>query len=325
MRAILIALSILILLISSDVCGADIYALISSGRLDEAREARFNLSTAAQRDGNNLFFQSLLEPDAGRSAQLKQAALKASVAGLYQEQIYYGLAQYYLAIDDYPKLNEIIGQYLSKFEKGRHRAEALRLSMLTDEKAGQYESAIRQADRFALRYSDGDAEQWGHIDKARQMFAHKKSIGARNLLKRASKAKSGVGVPQALYMLAVDAIKRKRIDDAVFYYNILREGYPHAIGLDALIDKMSHLPSTGTRESGADRRTGTFYSVQVGVFSDNGNAKRQAKIFEKYDHKVEIKSKEVVYVGRFDSYDAAFAFKRTLESAHAEIYQVVAR
>jgi cell division septation protein DedD len=136
-------------------------------------------------------------------------------------------------------------------------------------------------------------------------------------------------VPQSLYLLALVASKA---DDAVFYYNILREEYPAAVGLDALADKIAGMSSPDAGSTAAERKTGTFYSVQVGVFSQEDNAKRQAKAFSRYDRQVDISKKvisgqeyRVVYVGRFSSYLEAQDFKKLLEANHNEVFQVVAR
>ncbi|MGH8016235.1 MAG: hypothetical protein ACREBV_08600, partial [Candidatus Zixiibacteriota bacterium] len=50
---------------SGDVSGKDIYSLIVGGEIEEAQELLSQASTAHQRDGNHLFFLSLLESDAG--------------------------------------------------------------------------------------------------------------------------------------------------------------------------------------------------------------------------------------------------------------------
>ena len=64
----------------------------------------------------------------------------------------------------------------------------------------------------------------GLIDKARIMLAEKKMIGSSRTLMSLSREKSGQGIPQALYLLAMDAAANNKLDDAVFYYNLLREG-----------------------------------------------------------------------------------------------------
>ncbi len=317
----------------STSCRADIiYSLITKGDLDQARDSLSSTSTASLRDGNRLFYLSLLEPSADKTAQLMEAALNASVSAAYREEIYLRLAQYYFVQGDLKKLERAVNDYRALWEAGKYRREILRLSILVDEMVPAYESAVRQADRYLLEYSEGDPAQWGIIDKARVMLEYRKQIGATKLLRKLSREKSGPGVPQALYMLVDGAVKNKRTDDAVFYYNILREGYPSAVGLDALVEEMAGMSSLDADDAEAEKLTGTFYSVQVGVFSKKENAKRQAKIFSRYDQKVEVKTKtisnkkyRVVYVGHFQTYDAALQFKKMLETGHNEVFQIVAR
>ena len=136
----------------------------------------------------------------------------------------------------------------------------------------------------------------------------------------------------ALYLLTSESIRRNRADDAVFYYNLFQEAYPYAIGLESLLNRLGKMSTDNSQEYEADKLTGTYYSVKVGVFSKRGNAKKQANLFKKYGYKVEIKSKviskvkyHVVYVGHFKTFEKAAAFKDKLEAEHHEPYQVVAR
>jgi hypothetical protein len=310
-----------------------IYDLIERGKLDEARRELSQVSTAALRNGTNLFYQALLEPDGDKSAQLMEIALNSSVSSEYRELIFLRLAQYYYFSGRFEKLERLIVDYRVSFESGQYRAEILRYSSLVDEHRRAWESALRQVDRYLIEYSSGEAEQWGHIDKARVLLANSKEIGAQNLLRRLSKKDSGPGVPQALYLLTRDAVLERRADDAVFYYNLLREAYPAAVGLDALVADLAEM-SEARKNTGseAEKLTGTFYSVQVGVFSEEDNAREMAKLFEKYGYPVDVRDKSisnikyrVVYVGRFSTYAEAAATKTKLEVEHNEVFPVVAR
>ncbi len=329
-RLLLIIASVVIL---AGQAGADgVYSLIQKGKLAEAADSLSELSTASRRNGNILFFQSLLESDAIEAVRLMEAALNASVDAVYREEISYRLAQYYFGARRYDRLNDILSEYRAMWEDGKYAAEMARLSIAVDQQAGAHESAMRQVDRYLLKYTRGEEYQWGMIDKVRVMLSFKKKIGATKLLRQLSREKRGPAIPQSLYLLASDVIERKRTDDAVFYYNILRESYPLAVGLDALVDRMAEMPSGDAESSAAEEATGTYYSVQVGVFSKKSNANRQAKLFGDYGHKVEIKKRKiadvtyrVVYVGKFRNFTEAVQFKKTLEASHKEAFRVVAR
>jgi len=309
-----------------------IYSLIKSGRTKDASDSLSMLSTASLRDGNHLFYLGLLETNGDKAAKMLETSLASSVAPLHRQEINYLLAQYYFTRGKFDKLADVVTGYRSKWENGRYRKEMLRYSVLADQLAGSFGAALNQTDRFLRLYADPESVQLGKIDKARTMLAFKKRIGAIQLLKELSRKKSGQGVPQALYLLTEDAINRKRTDDAVFYYNLLREGFPSAVGLDPLMDRMMNSTTSERSDDAADRLTGTFYSVQLGVFSKKGNAKKQASIFKSYGKKVEIKDKKisdvkyhVVYVGRFRNYRDAVAFRNKLQAEHDEPFQVVAR
>ena len=323
---------LLILICISGVSAKDIYSLIRNGELEEARDSLSKLSTARQRDGNHLYFLSLIEKSAGKSAELIRASLNAGVSGIYREDMSIRLGQYYLLNRNFARAAEILGEFPASFEKGKNTPDIFRYSIYLDEKNKNYEATIRQADRFLLEYPSEEFSQWGLVDKSRVMMNFDKKIAARDILTKLSREKSGPGVPAALYMLTLDAAERKRPDDAVFYYNLLREAYPSAIGLDALLDRMSGLGGQTEREKSADQRTGTFYSVQVGVFAAPENARQLSKQFDQYGHKVEITTKKisdrtyhVVFIGRFDSYELAVEFEKTIEAEHDDVYQVVAR
>lgn len=309
-----------------------IHTLILKGRLDEARDSLSRQASAATRDGNILFYQSLLESDADQAVRLMKAALNTTLQVRHREEIAYRLAQYYLLKEDYRELSRLLTEYRSHWELGKYRSAMTRLSVLVDERQKEYESALRQCDRYLVSHSSGNAHHWGLIDKARILDAHGKRIGANETLRQLSRARKGVGVSQALYLLGMDAIARDRADDAIFFYNILREGYPAAVGLDELMTGLGDMSARATSDNQAEKLTGTFYSVKVGVFSESGNARRQADLFKGYDKKVEIKTRKisgkkyrVVYIGRFQDYQEAVRFKLQLEATHREAFQVVAR
>lgn len=328
----LIVILITALLFAGPAYSDDIYVLIHKGKLSQARDLISKASTASIRDGNMLYFQSLLEPDADNAASLMKAALGAAVITRYTEEIYYRLAQYYLIEKNYTRLAEILAEYKSRWPDGKRQGEIMRMLLFLDEKDRKFETALHQCDDYLVRFSEGASAQWGRIDKARILDAYGKKIGATRLLRRLSREKSGIGIPQALYMLGTGAAANKQVDDAVFFYNLFREGYPSAVGLDDLVVQLGSMSGSVTNDIAAEKLTGTFYSVKVGVFSNSGNAKRQADKFRGYDQKVQIKSKDisgqkyhVVYVGHFQDYQQAARLKIQLEAAHNDLFQVVTR
>lgn len=323
---------IAVVLLGQTATAENIYSLIKTGKIEEAKSQLSQLSSAQNRDGDILFFQSLLTESGDESAQMMEAALKAGVSATFRQEIYFHLVHYYFFIGDDFKLNKFVNEYRTKWENGKYRSEMIRFSILLDEHDKKYNDAIRQADRYLMEYTSEPENQFGQIDKARIMERFNKSVAAYNLLRTLSKENSGPCVSMALYMLAFTAIENKRTDDAVFYYNLCREGYPSAVGLDATIERMTGMSTSGDRDNKAEQRTGTTYSIQVGVFSTKDNAERFSEDFKKFGKTVEIDNKRisdknyyVVYVGDFSSYNAALTFKKMLESNFDEAFQVKVR
>ncbi len=323
---------IIIFVCSFSVSADNIYTLIKKGKIEEAKDSLSLRSSAVNRDGDDLYFLSMLEESAGKSAQLMEAALRASVSASFRQDIYYRLAHYYFIKEDMRLLKKTVDTYLLQWENGRYRSEMFRFRIYFEEDKKNYNSAIREIDRYLMEYSKGDKNQYGLIDKARVMRRYNKNVAADKILRLLSRKKSGPGVPMSLYALASSAIKNKKTDDAVFYYNIQRDGFPHSIGLDATIDKMTGMAVSSDKDNRAEKLTDTFYSVQVGVFSSHSNAKKFSKSFKTYHKKIDIKTKKisdkkyyVVFVGHFSTYNSAYNFKETLESKHKEVFQVIAR
>lgn len=332
MKIKLLFIAVLLFVYTSNLSAENIYSLIKSGKLKEASDSLSLLSTASRRDGNNLFFLSLIENDAVKSAQLLEASLNAGVSPVYRQEIYYKLAQFYFIRNDFESMKKYVDGYRVQWENGKYRQQMARYAIVLEEKENQYESAIKNIDRYLLEYNGGDNRHWGLIDKARLMKKYNKSIATYQLLRTLSREKSGPGISQALYLLTTDAIEKKKTDDAVFFYNLMREGYPYAVGLDATVDRLGLLSTSADIDDTAEKLTGIYYSVKIGVFSIENNAKRLADQFRKYDKKTDIKIKNisgkkyhVVYIGHFTTYDAAYKFKQMLEQNHNEVFQVIAR
>lgn len=310
---------------------AEIIELIRHGKIDEARQEIAEASTAARRDGTLLYYQALLESDGAKSFQFLEAAFKAEMSPRFMEDNIYLMALYYLADENYDRVASTADAYLQHWEAGRFRSEMLRLAALAHSKLGDRDRAQHDLQQM-IKENEGARKGFvGRLDEAYLLYRNKEYIGAQNICRRLRQAEYDEVAAPALFMLSYYSIEQKRIDDAILYYNILREGFPHAIGRDDLIDRFSRIEST-VEDRRAEEMTGTIYSVQVGVFSVKDNAKRLADRMQQYGEKVETKNKiisdkkyYVVYVGRFKSSQDALAFKSRLELSEKEAFQVVAR
>lgn len=319
-----------LLLSSGAVASEKVLKLIEQGELEKARMEIGRLATAATRDGSVLYCQALLESDGYASAKFLDAAFKAGMTPEWLEDNVRRKALYYLADKDYVNLASSALGYLQYWENGRYRPLMLRLYALAADKTGQKEAADRHIALLTRENEnelDGDI---GRLEKARRQYGAEDYTAAQKSCRALIKSKYDEVVAPALYLLSTYSFRQKRIDDAILYYNLLKESYPDAVGLDDLVSGFSDLKVSGGGE--AEKITGTFYSVQVGVFSVRDNARDMKKRMEKYGQPLDIQEKNisnkkyyVVYVGKFGSSDDAIAFKARLETQENEAFQVVAR
>jgi len=310
---------------------SNVMELIDEGRIDEARQMIAEASTASRRDGTLLYYQALLESDGKKSLQFHDAAFKTNMERKYLERSTYLRALYHLADGNYEKLGSTAVAYLQYWENGQYRAEILRLAALAFKKQGKTGKADSYRKFVTMEYAGNRTGKIGKLDEAINLYEKKEYIAAQKICRRLSNTKYDEVVPPALYLLSNYSIEQKRTDDAILYYNVLKETYPNAVGLDDLINRLGRFYRT-TDDNRAEQLTGTVYSVQVGVFSIKDNADKLAKRMKQYGEKVEIGRKTisdtkyyVIYVGQFQSSREAIAFKSRLELSEKEAFQVVAR
>jgi len=310
---------------------SDVIELIDEGKIEEARRVIAEASTATRRDGTLLYYQALLEPDGKKAMQFHDAAFKAEMEPQFLENSTYLRALYHLAEGNYEKLGSTAEAYLQYWENAKHRPEVMRLAALAFKK--QKESARADGYRNGLikEFAGSPTGKIGELDEAVKLYEKKDYLAAQKICRHLSNTKYDEVVPPALYLLSSYSIEQNRIDDAILYYNVLKETYPSAVGLHDLAVRLGQLYREPA-DNEAERLTGTIYSVQVGVFSVRENADRLAKRMKQYGEKVEITNKivsdkkyYVVFVGRFQSSEEAMAFKSRLEMSEKEAFQVIAR
>ena len=306
--------------------------LISQGRIDDAREALDKLGRDSAETANALYFRAIIETDATQSAALLEKALQRNPDKRFRNEIVLRLAQYYVVTENLSKAANLIDAQSVK-SSDAHGEELCRLRILASEQSRSLSDARKRLDLLQNTMTSPDGARWWLVDQARLSSVEGKPKAVANALQALARQKSGPGLPQALYLLCNEAIDKGRADDAVRWFNLLRESYPRAVGLDALVDKLGGMSSQESKpDTRAEAATGTFYSVKVGVFSSKENASAQADKFRVSKVKVDIVQKSIggkkyaiVFVGRYKSYDDAEKACRQFESQTGEQYQVVAR
>ncbi|MCX6827232.1 MAG: SPOR domain-containing protein [candidate division Zixibacteria bacterium] len=304
--------------------------LIRSGHLEEARHQLQQYSDGLSDKNPLLYAQALIESDGNKSFQLLSTAAGAEVSPEFQHEERYLMALYLMTANKNSDLLSILQESSKKLD-GRYRPDMLRLEGWAYSNLNSESKAERLWTLVAKENPNGDLGLWGKLDLARLLYRSKKYDAAQKLCQKLAKSKSNEIAYQALYMLSCFCLEQNQIEDAISYYNLLRDGYPESIGLDDLDDRFGRIEKT-TDDQTAEKITGTIYSVQVGVFSIQENAAKMAARMKKYGESVNINQKTisdkkyyVVYVGRFLSTERAVLFRARLESAEKESFQVVAR
>lgn len=310
----------------------EIRTLIENGSPAEASRKLSELSSASSRTADELIVRARLEPKGSSAAEFLTAALAGEEHPREREKIYLNLARYYQALGSRSRLSALLKRHDREFVRSEFRDEFIRLHVFLAEREGDFERAKSICRKALKSSSDADMREWARLALARFELRQKSSQKrGRNHAFRVSSSSASPMAPVALYVLAENDASGGDYDQAALDFNILREAYPHAIGAFDLIERISDI-DTQPGEGEAERLIGSFYSIQVGVFTVKDNAQRQKKQFESYGEPVEITRKTIsgkryyaVYVGRFRSADAAAAFKRTLERSEKDLFNIALR
>jgi hypothetical protein len=318
-------------LLLADSSSADLIESIRIGELDAAKREAASFYAVNNQDGKALFAKALLEADGKASLEFLTAAVRTGLPSNLKQEILCRTVLYYLAGSNYTELAKTADIYLQEWPNGEYRPEMSRLAALSAQKNNEGQKAEKTRTVLIKENPDNCASLAARLDWAANLFNQKKYVEGRKIGRRVSESKCDEAVVPALYMLTINSLEQKNIDDAIFAYNLLKDGYSGAIGLEELEDRFSKVEKSEEDQS-AEKITGTIYSVQVGVFSKKDNALRAKENMTKHNQPVDVKEKIisgktyfVVYVGRFQSSESAIRLKNALEISESESYQVVAR
>jgi tetratricopeptide (TPR) repeat protein len=322
---------IAVLIGANNLGAANIIELIRLGNSAEAREEMARLASASRRDGLLLVAQAMLEPDGRRSRLLMDAASQAGIPPEYAEDFHQMKVSLFFAEGDYGELRKSVDEYFATWEAGKYREQMMFLRAIALEKIGDGEEAEKMKEQILKEGSSSHLTNQIRLSQSARLLERKKFTEAQKSCRRIINSRDEELSAAAMYLLASSAIELGRADDAIHYYNLLKESYPRAVGLEDLADRFERFEKHSADQK-AEKLTGTIYSLQTGVFAQKENADVLAARMKKYRAQVEIDGKTisgrkyyVVYVGRFQSADRAMEFKAKLEEAEKESYQVVAR
>ncbi len=311
----------------------DIYQAIQRGKWREA-EARLSRVKDINSDGDLLFLSGLLERSADRAARFFERALDRSVAVKYQEEIYFRLAHYYLQLDKIPRVSDLTNEYRTRFEKGKYRVAMARIRILAEEMNGDRKAALGLNERYLKQFSKGEAAEWGKVDLARILLGSRGDQTGVDEFLELSSGRSAVAVPQAMIVLGQYHLEKEEIEDAIRCYELLREEYPSAIGLDHLARQLgqSDLGQANATKSKSERvvPAAEKYAIQAGAFSSEKYAKEQVerlkreRLVTRVEKKVvEGKTLWIVLVGDYKDLRTADEARLKLQKRYGETYEVV--
>lgn len=311
----------------------DIYQAIQRGKWREA-EGRLTQLKDVNSDGDLLFLSGLLERSADRAAKFLERALDRSVAVKYQEEIYFRLAHYYLQMDKLSRVSDLTNEYRTRFEKGKYRVSMARFRILAEEMNGDRKAALGLNERYLKQFSKGEAAEWGKVDLARILLGSRGDQTGVDEFLDLSSGRSSIAVPQAMVVLGQYHLDREEIEDAMRCYELLREEYPSAIGLDHLARQLGQ----SDRGQAQASRTKTErvvpaaekYAIQAGAFSSEKYAKEQVERLKRERLVTRIEKKVVdertlwiVLVGEYKDMRGADEARQKLQKRYGETYEVV--
>lgn len=315
----------------------DIHQLIEHGRWRAASDRLSDMGDIRS-NGSLLFLQGLLERSADRAAHFFETALERGVAVKYQEEIYFRLTQYYLQKNNLSKVSDLTTEYRTRWEKGKYRAAMARMRILSQELTGDRSTAFDLTERYLKSFSKGDAAQWGQVDRARVLLGERGDNNGIEQFEELAAGRSDIAVPQALFLLGIYYSERADLEAAARYYDLLREEYPNAVGLDLLARNLgdhARLSATKRTVESDEKQPAThvaYYSIQVGAFSTERIAKEQVERLRRERLAADIDKRQidgrtlwVVYLGRYQDEREAGKVKEKLEKRYGESYEVVPR
>ncbi len=305
-----------------------IYARIKQGDVDQAQQELVRLPQGALAEGDRLFLLSLLEKRGLKSRQLMDSAVNAGIDEQYRPEATLRLLQLAEAFDDSAAVLTLSDQFLRRWpaDSMAPQAVAAVANILPD--GGRRQKQF--LDRLVADYGNTYFGDCARLAQADQAFQAGKFREAAALCRTVNESPDDALAPTALILLARIALKDNEAEEALLKYNILREGFEHAIGQAELTEALRQISDRKSTVEADEKLSGITYAVQVGVFSVKENARRMAERVKAYGYPVTVseliisgKRYSVVRAGRFATEQAATVAKGKLERGENELFKVV--
>jgi len=312
----------------SDSDADRVYRLYSDGKMEEAMRELGRLPQTATRDGNRLFVNALLESSGRAGREMLQAALRSNLDGKYQEEAYFRLIRLAEAAGDSVQVRTAATSFLDAWETSRYRGEVL--AILATHLGIDVPERTRCLDLLESEFPGSYYGQFARLAKANQAFRKRQFKTADKLCQRLGDAANEDLTPTGLMLQARLSLENNNAEKALFYYGIINEQYPQAIGGDALFSSLKQVSQSRSDVESSEVFIGVTYSVQVGVYAEKDNAKTMADRVGQYGYKSRINRRRisgndyyVVLAGKFPTVREAEKARQKLEAGENEVFKVV--
>lgn len=325
------------ILIVAPFCAAALWAAgrsdvvfdhIRQGNIRQARQEMERLPQGALSSGDYLLLTGLLEARGPKSRKLLDSAVIAGPDESLRPAATLGLLQAAEAADDSAAVLTLADQFLRRWPGDSLASQVL--AALTDVLPDGGQRQQQFLDRLIADHGGSYFGNYARLSKADLALRAGKYREAATYCRSVDDVPDDALAPAALILLARIALKDDEAEKALLNYNILREGFEHAIGQTELTEALRRISDRQSTVEEEERLSGITYAVQIGVFSLKDNARRAADRMKAYGYPVTVremsisgKNYSVVRAGRFATEQEAKAAKTRLERAENELYKVV--
>jgi hypothetical protein len=302
--------------------------LIRRGDILQARQDLERLPQGALPASDQLLLIGLLESRGFKSRQLLDSALVGGIDERLQPEATLRLLQAAEACDDSAAVLTLADRFLHRWPNDSlvpHVVAAL-TDVLPD--GGQRQKQF--LDRLIADYGQSYFGNYARLATADQALRAGKYREATDLCLSVNDVSDDALAPAALVLLASIALKDDEAEKALLNYNILREGFEHAVGQTELTEALRRISDRKSTVEEEEKLSGITYAVQIGVFAVKDNARRAADRLKTYGYPTRVsemvisgKRYSVVRAGRFATEQEAKAAKTRLERGENELYKVV--
>ena len=337
MKAIffLLSFSILFLLVVFPVFGKiPIQAIdyFQQGDFPKAKKILEDYLWYHPQDQEALFYLAQLEPEGKKSIDYFEKVLDLSGDFEYEDEVLLRMCQYDFSKGLYLTILNSANIFERKFKASPHYPQILLLSASAWLAVGETKKAQEKYELLSS-FSDNDWKTHAKLGKADCLFADGQFLSAVNEYKKLiQEFEDSDLLSTALIGISNCYAQMGEKDKAILYYNLYKEKSPYGIKTEESLTDIIKPQEPKTRSHKTEELVDARYTIQLGVFGVEENARRLYSEFKAKGYTVRILNKiinkkkyYIVQLGSFRSYDKAQRLREKLEKESGESYRIVLR